>query len=122
MKTKHTQGKWSKRAKSHLTDFNVHVFPIIKNEKAAPIYRNAIATTPPHYHGGILIANAYGKTKEQCEANAKLIASAPELLKALNEIIECAALTCPDDNDKQYYSLDVEEIERAKQAIKKATE
>ena len=71
-----TKGEWYKRKHCHLTDLNVVVFPIIKNAKAEPIYRNAIADSKPHAISGILIANAYGKTKEEAEGNAKLIAEA----------------------------------------------
>ena len=85
---KHTKGEWYKRAHCHLTDLNIVVFPIIKNARAEPVYRNAIATSKPHAISGILIANAYGKTKEEAEANAKLIAQSPVMYTFIVDYID----------------------------------
>lgn len=38
--------------------------------------------------GGKIIANAFGTTREEAQANAKLIAAAPELLEALRHLID----------------------------------
>ena len=54
--------------------------------------------------------------KEQ-ERYAKLLASAPELLKALQGMLERF-----DYNDQVIYSFAAKEIDAAKEAIKKATE
>lgn len=51
------------------------------------------------------------------ERYAKLLASAPELLKALQGMLERF-----DYNDQVIYSFAAKEIDAAKEAIKKATE
>ncbi|MEQ3278546.1 hypothetical protein, partial [Bacteroides thetaiotaomicron] len=55
-------------------------------------------------------------TKKQRE-RAKLIAAAPELLKALQEMLERF-----DYSEQSTYSFAAKEIDAAKEAIKKATE
>lgn len=54
---------------------------------------------------------------EKALANAKLINAAPELLKALQEMLEKF-----DYSEQSTYSFAAKEIDAAKEAIKKATE
>ena len=94
MNTKHTSGEWT------ATESNSDNTAIgIKSEKSL------VAT--------VWISKFYNDVpnKKEAEANAKLIASAPELLKELTNMVECW------DNDIFQY-LD---IKQAKEAIKKAT-
>lgn len=112
MNTKHTPAPWfvskSPAQRSSVANLNGRIFKSIKDKGGI---------------GGKIVANAYGgtgiitqKSIEECEANAKLIAAAPELLEALidlNWLIEQGAT--------------IEEIQesikaKALPAIKKATE
>ena len=56
----------------------------------------------------------YGRTHKETTANAKLIASAPELLEALSSFMELTS--------KMDYNYCREAIAKAEQVIKKATE
>lgn len=47
-----------------------------------------------------MTSNAYGKTQDECEANARLIAAAPELLEALQSCVN--ARIDPNDQEKWY--------------------
>ena len=100
MKTKHTQGdlsiNYGPRPSRLMENFSSHNF-------AHSIGRfKGIAET---------FGFAVGDTKEKAEANAKLIASAPELLDALKKVLE--------------FVPKMEQLatwQKAEQAIKKATE
>jgi hypothetical protein len=63
--------------------------------------------------GGKIIATAWGDTKEEAEANAKLIAAAPELLEACIEF--CRKVECGEARSTRSYN-------QMQAAIKKATE
>jgi hypothetical protein len=102
--TKHTPGPWfgshSPVTKSKLSG---RWFKSVKNKKSI---------------GGIIIANGFGDTKEQAEANTKLIAAAPELLEALDEL-RTAIIDCVDS---EWWGRHKETVAKAYEAIKKATE
>ena len=94
MKTKHTQGEWK------IGNLNER-----KNTIEVVAYPNGILT------GIANIFNGFSTRQSEAEANAKLIASAPELLDALKKVLE--------------FVPKMEQLatwERAEQAIKKATE
>lgn len=90
METKFTKGNWI-FSKYEPTDFSVH------SEEGS----------------GNDIALVRG-SKEETEANAKLIAAAPELLAALQKAVNYVAYP----KDEKYYGW----VTDAEQAIKKATE
>jgi len=71
MKTKHTPGEWKVE---NLNGLNTSV---IKEDKSLPLpkYKFICET----YFND----DSYFSTKDECEANAKLIAAAPEMLEAL---------------------------------------
>ena len=95
MKTKHTQGKWEL---SH----GANTFPTIGSVEL---------------HQAIATVHKIEKVKgfcEEAEANAKLIAAAPELLEALIRVIE--------DREFDNNSIPQSTINKVKNAIKKATE
>jgi len=71
---KHTKGKW--RAVNFIHKMDTGMF------------RNSIAVYIGNTKNGVLAANAYGKSLEEAEANAKLISKAPEMYEALKEISE----------------------------------
>jgi hypothetical protein len=100
MNTKHTQGEWELSQKAGTNDLCR-----IKDDR-----------------GGI-IADAYwlgeGRGKDEAEANAKLIAAAPELLEALKNLLKSHRQLSFDAN----HNLNDTPIEQmAYLAIKKATE
>ena len=59
---------------------------------------------------GELVATCLGKTQEESENNASLIAAAPEILEALDSMVDMV--------EEGLYTYDV--IDEAKAAIKKA--
>lgn len=64
-------------------------------------------------------------SEEESEANARLIAAAPELLKALNAILPYAeneAAGLADIDESKLANKAWKEIDKAKDAIKKATQ
>ena len=100
METKHTKGEWSR----------VH-------SKT----KNGIET---HINGGLgnqddicQISKYVGMDKDEVEANAKLIAAAPELLEAL-QIAKCILDEKIGSSTETYGDIDVSKINKA---IKKAT-
>ena len=61
-----------------------------------------------------LICQTNGKSGEEKEANAKLIAAAPDLLQALTEMLESYKMYVKKPNESEY-------VINAEAAIKKAT-
>ncbi len=64
------------------------------------------------YKDDILFAKVYGRTKEECEANAKIISFDTEMLEMLEQIIKESDLDIVKGIDKL----------KIKELIKKATE
>lgn len=101
METKYTKGKWVKRQGD--SDYKFDILGEFGTNKTIA-----------------LIPNKCFVSDEEAEANAKLIASAPELLQALQDIVW---LMTDDENGEIYddYKLfPIEAINKAKEAIKKA--
>jgi hypothetical protein len=88
MKTLHTKGNWK------------------------TILDPTMCTVTSDVFGGICQIPHMGKHKEEHEANALLIAAAPELLEALKELLECDYTS-----GTHLYCAQV----KAKEAISKAT-
>ena len=72
--SKHTPGPWTMRE----SNFAFHIYGVFKKSKNAFItaayWRNA----------------DYGASRTEAEANARLIAAAPEMLNALKYIVGCS--------------------------------
>ena len=94
METKHTKGEWKK---------DIHPFYYYKDDVRFAIYNETNGT----------IAACFGKTGEEAEANAKLIAAAPKLLEAL---IELKSQFCGEKTPERLAAY------KAELAIKSATE
>ena len=75
----------------------------------------------PEETGKTLALIPYFDGEDEQEANAKLIASAPELLKTLNKLKDCVAKSCSIGSDPKLYEL-LQVWQEAAQAINKATE
>lgn len=79
---------------------------------------DVVFTTKPMFGNLICVQpdpEIYAESYENWEANAKLIAAAPDMLEALTKMCEYHEKNCSwDKGDNGYY--------QAKQAIKKATE
>lgn len=93
MSAKHTPGEWELRHERHLGK-TTHVVKI--------------GTASVYFNRGI------GQTEEEAVANGKLIASAPELLAALEALLEQADLGEVDEETKPI-------VDQARAAIRKAT-
>ncbi len=99
MKTKHTPGNWTVNTckKDSWNSVGLIIY--------AP--------------DGSAIAMSGGYNSEECQANAKLIASAPDLLNALIEITETFK-ACLGGSDPLHFEDFKDEIKLAESAIKKA--
>jgi len=98
MKTKHTPGIWT-------IEQNTDHYPFIIEKD-----NNTIAMLF-EYNVGLPYGN---RTLEEIKANANLIATAPELLEALTNIIEIGKRDLSNSKYDSYF-------ESAKRVIKKAT-
>ena len=108
MKAEHTQGEWSKSN------------PAIGNKRLFTIHAGKllIAKTCDHldkFNNSLI-------EPTQAEANAKLIASAPELLEALKLLLQAQYTYYHDLDDTEDEKVTQGIKDRAEQAIKKATE
>jgi hypothetical protein len=99
MKTKHTKGEWKVDSTSKICNYDC-----VTSEMAYQVKTDDWD-----------IAAVWKDAEGDCEANAKLIAAAPELLKALNKMN--VALTGHDIEPDQEDAFESMRI-----AIKKATE
>lgn len=106
MKTQHTKGEWIARGQGGLSDGG--------SSKMHPCFKGRIETEA----GDTIISNhsflgVVGKTPEEAEANAKLIAAAPELLEASIKMSKAIST----GNHELLHEANLE----LKTAIKKAT-
>jgi hypothetical protein len=92
----HTPGPWF-----------AHDFSGVNGEKVTPCDFAVSCTTPDHLTVAVMGMGLTG-TPEEWEANVKLIAAAPDLLEALEEVLGWETL-CP-----------IEVYEQAREAIAKA--
>ena len=98
METKFTKGEW-KSLKTGLNE--TCIFSDIDMEHILKITHNEVS-------------------KMESDANAKLIAAAPEMFNALEELLaQVKQFTAGDIGEQDYFR---DEISNAKKAIKKATE
>lgn len=100
MKTKHTPGPWlySPHYREHAQG---HIYLPNANEDEAHT---------------INLVGAAAMSQEQLDANAKLIAAAPDLLQALKGFIHSV------EHEGEVHGRIVDAVRNAKEAIKKATE
>jgi len=116
MKTKHTEGKWKVDDSS---EYNISVVSpwtqvvTPANTMTFGDYRGALICEM-HYNSGV-------PTKEQALANAKLIASAPDLLEALDHLLETMRPHIMKMGIKKGFSEHAA-LTQAQTAIHKATE
>jgi hypothetical protein len=104
METKFTKGNWYVKSEideeyPQKTNYSVHCDP----------FNDGKFTFTP-----IIADMRFARSNEEAEANAKLIAAAPELLAALQKAVNYVAYP----KDEKYYGW----VTDAEQAIKKATE
>lgn len=112
MKTKHTQGKWSAIVTAdRYTDVKV-------------ISDDGLNRTIQ----SITQMGVCGKTREEAQANAKLIASAPEMLKELNYELSFLIHWMEELNNQKFNTRNLVYVEmqerkiKIEQLIKQATE
>lgn len=116
METKHTPGPWMVKHSVTKDSFNVVTKKIGCNYKISRCAYLFIDGYP----------NISQLNKHEAEANAKLIASAPELLQSLNEAKEALEWymenTKPIENDWQtFHDLGMNVIVKSEEIITKAT-
>jgi hypothetical protein len=103
MNTKHTKGEWLIRDSEMMTFTNgVH--------RTKTIYHNH-----NEWGGNETIAVVMGNPSGNLEANAKLIAAAPELLEGLKKCVRIFSSIYPPELPADHW------LEQIKQVIKKAT-
>ena len=96
---KHTKGPW-----------------LWKQSRGNNIYEHKVYSQKKIFE---TVANLDGEIRERTIANAKLIAAAPDLLEALNGLIEIMDCECDNTHEQ---NKTVCRVCWAKQAIQKATE
>ncbi len=114
---KHTKGEWKLRNYIGVTSESV------KMNKLQPVYYQNICSKK--FPGGTIITTCLSKDKDELQANAKLIAAAPELLEALKGSLQMLeqTLTYRNANNIKMGNVFLETaIEESKIAIKKATQ
>lgn len=98
---KHTQGEWK-----------ISDSPVRKSKESSWLFKTVKTEKGL---GGRGIANVFGLTKEEAEANAKVIAGAPVVLQELRNLIDAILQT-------DCSSLFARELFNAEQAYKLSTE
>jgi hypothetical protein len=96
---------------------------------AARINASSVNVIPDRIHGfkaqvvagdrGDMVAHAFGRTADEADANARLIAAAPELLEALQYVV--CQLADGDEPELDGDGDEIDPFERARTAIAKAT-
>lgn len=96
MKTQHTQGEWS------------------NGEPYGPAHaqKGQTVCNVTSDKSTLIVAKVIGRNEKQCKANAKLIATAPELLGELERLV----------SKHQNHLITNEDIEQTIKVIEKATE
>lgn len=110
MKTKHTKGNWQKEGELDNLEVTAEHPKTGIHDRICKVVNWETADRLPRY--------------EEYEANAKLIAAAPEMLKELNELIKIATLIHKNRPDKYNvidYATLAKAILKTEQLIKKAT-
>jgi hypothetical protein len=107
MSVKHTPGPWE--------------YKVVKNKIRVIIKQNTVLTLGTIYYDD---CNEPSCCKSEEHANAKLIAAAPELLEALQELIYQLGgeQEAEEEIEKSFWATTAMRIKIAKAAIKKATE
>lgn len=100
---KHTKGAWNWDERPFYNEKDKQFASIVFAEGTADEPSGADCC-PDDFSPALV----FGKTKEECEANAKLIAAAPEMLKALQDVAD------PSKDP-------LETMDNIEKAIKKAT-
>jgi len=100
METKFTKGEWVIYLKSVEYDGYANLwFCVLTNSE------------------GVIIQKIYGRTKEEAEANAKLIAAAPKMYEELDSLVSSL-----ERYFKNPYQEELPDINPAKRILKNATE
>lgn len=105
METKHTKGEWEVRTAVPDENRNIKI-------KTGDVISVGVKSNSSTWH--VAIALCGFKDNPECLANAKLIAAAPDLLRALDMCVKLLY-------DCKFNSLD-DQVAEAEAAIKKATE
>jgi hypothetical protein len=109
MKTKHTQSEWILNTQIDMELYKVVdllVFTYENNDKSKPF----------------AICRIHGESTEEGQANAKLVAAAPQLLQACLMLIHQAEISNYHSSNGLHALLDNLAIREMRLAIKKATE
>lgn len=116
MKTKHTKGEW--KINWYKGGINIPVSISIQKEINLGTYHEVICDI---LHGAKDDDDYINRWKEETEANAKLIAAAPDLLEALNTLKERLTYLIGTGRVDINKAETMRDINIANEVIKKAT-